>query len=256
MQSNRRLHSIGSYTCSIGSYFHSIGSYFHHWIARFFHWIVLPFHWIVLSSQDRTFLPLDRTSIPLDRTLIIGSYLSSIGSYVHSIGSYFHHWIVPFFHWIVPFFHSIVLQLFCHQLYYNHYCRQFEEIFGCSYTRHSTFVSAPCIFNALGVGTCVWVDQVQAVVNSEMTTAHVFQAVASFPHVAQHACIPGNMWARMMVRTVSLSLCPTGEGKRLWSRGRCRQLQRPTFVRCSDRSCASFCKTWTRKQVDPTGRKN
>ena len=48
MQSNRYLHSIGSYLHSIGSYLSSIGSYFHS----------------------------------------IGSYLSSIGSYFHSIGSY------------------------------------------------------------------------------------------------------------------------------------------------------------------------
>ena len=63
--------------------------------------------------------------------------------------------------------------------------------------------------------TCVWIDKVLAVVNCEITTAYIFQAVVSFPHVAQHTCIPGNMWARirMMGRTVSLSLCPSYRNK-------------------------------------------
>ena len=55
MQSNRHLHSIGSYPCSTGSYFSSIGSY--------------------LSSIPPNFPS-------------IGSYLSSIRSYFHSIRSY------------------------------------------------------------------------------------------------------------------------------------------------------------------------
>ena len=53
MQSNRPLHSIGSYPCSTGSYFHSIGSY--------------------LSS--------------------IGSYFHFIGSYLSSIRSYFNYFV-------------------------------------------------------------------------------------------------------------------------------------------------------------------
>ena len=62
MQSNRDLHSIGSYSCSIGSYLSSIRSYFHS-IGSYLSSIRSYFH-------------------------SIGSYLSSIGSYFHSIGSY------------------------------------------------------------------------------------------------------------------------------------------------------------------------
>ena len=62
MQSNRDLHSIGSYSCSIGSYLSSIRSYFH-FTGSYLSSIRLYFH-------------------------SIGSYLSSIASYFHSIGSY------------------------------------------------------------------------------------------------------------------------------------------------------------------------
>ena len=62
MQSNRDLHSIGSYSCSIGSYLSSIRSYFHS-IGSYLSSIGSYFH-------------------------SIGSYLSSIRSYFHSIGSY------------------------------------------------------------------------------------------------------------------------------------------------------------------------
>ena len=34
----------------------------------------------------------------------------------------------------------------------------FEEILGCSRTRHTSFDSPPCIFNVLGVSTCVCFD--------------------------------------------------------------------------------------------------
>ena len=56
MQSNRDLHSIGSYPCSIGSYLSSIGSYFHS----------------------------------------IGSYLHSIASYLSSIRSYFNYFVASY----------------------------------------------------------------------------------------------------------------------------------------------------------------
>ena len=64
MQSNRYLHSIGSYFHSIGSYLSSTGSYFHS-IGSYLSSIGSYFH-------------------------SIGSYLSSIGSYLSSIRTYFH----------------------------------------------------------------------------------------------------------------------------------------------------------------------
>ena len=73
MQSNRDLHSIGSYPCSIGSYLSSIRSYLSS-IRSYFH--------------------------------SIGSYFHSIGSYFHSIRSYFHS-IRSYFHSIASYFHSI-----------------------------------------------------------------------------------------------------------------------------------------------------
>ena len=56
MQSNRDLHSIGSYPCSIGSYLSSIRSYFHS----------------------------------------IRSYFHSIGSYLSSIRSYFNYFVASY----------------------------------------------------------------------------------------------------------------------------------------------------------------
>ena len=56
MQSNRDLHSIGSYPCSIGSYLSSIRSYFHS----------------------------------------IRSYFHSTGSYLSSIGSYFNYFVASY----------------------------------------------------------------------------------------------------------------------------------------------------------------
>ena len=73
MQSNRDLHSIGSYPCSIGSYLSSIRSYLSS-IRSYFH--------------------------------SIGSYFHSIGSYFHSIRSYFHS-IRSYFHSMASYFHSI-----------------------------------------------------------------------------------------------------------------------------------------------------
>ena len=70
MQSNRDLHSIGSYFHSIGSYFHSIRSYFHS-IRSYFHSIRSYFH-------------------------SIGSYFHSIGSYFHSIRSYFNYFVANY----------------------------------------------------------------------------------------------------------------------------------------------------------------
>ena len=63
MQSNRDLHSIGSYLCSIGSYLSSIRSYLSS-IRSYFH--------------------------------SIGSYLSSIGSYLSSIRSYFNYFVASY----------------------------------------------------------------------------------------------------------------------------------------------------------------
>ena len=50
----------------------------------------------------------------------------------------------------------------------------FEEIFVCPCTRDTSFDSPSCIFNALCVRTCVWVYEVQAVVDCEMSVALVF----------------------------------------------------------------------------------
>ena len=81
---------------------------------------------------------------------------------------------------------------------------------------------------------CAPVDEVQAVVNCVMATALAFQAVVSFPHVAQHACIPANMLASIMGRTVSLSgFCLTGTRKgalvprQMPPKTHCPSMQRP-----------------------------
>ena len=63
MQSNRDLHSIGSYPCSIGSYLSSIRSYFHS-IGSYFH--------------------------------SIRSYFHSIASYLSSILSYFNYFVASY----------------------------------------------------------------------------------------------------------------------------------------------------------------
>ena len=70
MQSNRDLHSIGSYPCSIGSYLSSIRSYLSS-IRSYFHSIGSYFH-------------------------SIGSYFHSIGSYFHSIRSYFNYFVASY----------------------------------------------------------------------------------------------------------------------------------------------------------------
>ena len=81
MQSNRDLHSIGSYFYSIGSYFHSTGSYFHsirsyfHSIASYFHsirsyfnYFVATYMTLVYSSVMFHIYPYLRgNSIPSDR---------------------------------------------------------------------------------------------------------------------------------------------------------------------------------------------
>ena len=81
MQSNRDLHSIGSYSCSIGSYLSSIRSYFH-------------FTGSYLSSIRSYFHS-------------IGSYLSSIASYFHSIGSYLSS-IASYFNYFVASYMTLV----------------------------------------------------------------------------------------------------------------------------------------------------
>ena len=63
-----------------------------------------------------------------------------------------------------------------------------EEIFGYSCTRHSSFDSPPCIFDAMGMSAYAWVYEVWAVVHCEMIVALVLQATISFPHVADYAC--------------------------------------------------------------------
>ena len=88
MQSNRHLHSLGSYLCSTGLHFHSIGS--------FLSSILLYFHSIgsYLSSIRSYFHS-------------IGSYLSSIRSYFHSIGSYLSS-IRSYFNYFVASFITLV----------------------------------------------------------------------------------------------------------------------------------------------------
>ena len=58
--------------------------------------------------------------------------------------------------------------------------------------RHTSFDSPSCIFNALAVRTC--------------GQSKAFRKALT-------ACVPGNMWARMMGKSVSISLCPTGSIK-------------------------------------------
>ena len=70
MQSNRDLHSIGSYPCSIGSYLSSIRSYLSS-IRSYFHSIGSYFH-------------------------SIGWYFHSIRSYFHSIRSYFNYFVASY----------------------------------------------------------------------------------------------------------------------------------------------------------------
>ena len=85
-----------------------------------------------------------------------------------------------------------------------------------------------------------------------MTIALVFQAVVRKLSTCRSSQVPPEIKrARMMGRNVSLSLFPTGTRKQaLVLQQMC---QRPTVLWYSDRSCTSFCKTWTQKQVDPTG---
>ena len=87
MQSNRPLHSIGSYFHSIGSYLSSIRSYFHS-IRSYLSSIRSYFH-------------------------SIGSYLSSIRSYLHSIRSYLSS--------IRSYFHSIGSCLSSIRSYFNYF---------------------------------------------------------------------------------------------------------------------------------------
>ena len=49
----------------------------------------------------------------------------------------------------------------------------FDEFLGCSCTGITSLHSPPCIFDALCVGTCVWVYKVHAVLNREMFVALV-----------------------------------------------------------------------------------
>ena len=74
MQSNRDLHSIGSYPGSIGSYFHSIRSYFHSTgsylssIRSYFNYFVASYMTLVYSSVVFHIYPYLRGhSIPSDR---------------------------------------------------------------------------------------------------------------------------------------------------------------------------------------------
>ena len=53
MQSNRHLHSIGSYPCSTGSYFHSIGSYLSS-IRSYFNYFVASFITLFYFTFIRT----------------------------------------------------------------------------------------------------------------------------------------------------------------------------------------------------------
>ena len=67
MQSNRDLHSIGSYPCSIGSYLSSIRSYFHS-IRSYFNYFVASYMTLVYSSVVFHIYPYLRgNSIPSDR---------------------------------------------------------------------------------------------------------------------------------------------------------------------------------------------
>ena len=102
----------------------------------------------------------------------------------------------------------------------------FEEIFGCSHTRHTLFDSPLYIFSALGVRTCIWVDKVQAVVNCEMTKALIFEAVISFPHVGRHACPQKNVGVYGMQKCI----ITLPEQRNSRSRSRCRR--RPTVLQC------------------------
>ena len=74
MQSNRDLHSIGSYPCSIGSYLSSIRSYFHSIgsylssIRSYFNYFVASYMTLVYSSVVFHIYPYLRgNSIPSDR---------------------------------------------------------------------------------------------------------------------------------------------------------------------------------------------
>ena len=109
MQSNRDLHSIGSYPCSIGSYLSSIRSYFHS-IRSYFH--------------------------------STGSYLSSIRSYFHSIRSYFHSTgsylssIRSYFHSIRSYFHSIGSYLSSIRSYFNYFVASYMTLVYSSVVFH------------------------------------------------------------------------------------------------------------------------
>ena len=79
-------------------------------------------------------------------------------------------------------------------------------------------------FHCVGVRTCVRATKFRlSVVDCEMGVALVFFYMSLITRV------PGDMWVHMMSKSVSLSLCLTGESM-LWFGGRCRR--KATVLRC------------------------
>ena len=115
----------------------------------------------------------------------------------------------------------------------------FEEIFGCSSTRHASFDSRPH-----HVFSMHWVCA--PVCGSPKFTLWltVRWLYPSSPAISGRVC-----WVELCFYPFT----PPGQENRFWSRGRYRR--RRTVLRFSDRSCTTNS-TWTRKQIDPTGRKN
>ena len=103
-------------------------------------------------------------------------------------------------------------------LRHNHSCRQLSKrsLNVPVRARHTSFDSLPHIFNVQYVCTCVWVYEVQAAVNSEMTIALVFQAVVSFPLVPDNMSgVSGVYDGQKGSKSESLSLRLPKQGSRL-----------------------------------------